>query len=139
MPETARALREVSDSLLRDLQALSSLEDEKRQIVPGDPRLVDLASRIEEIAARVLSSSARQRELSEHVHELVEDGHPAAPDRPIEATPRPIAGILAEWREAERRAEAADPGSAEELEAVRLVELLREEYRRAHEERRRDS
>jgi hypothetical protein len=46
--------------------------------------------------------------------------------------------VLAEWREAERRADAAPPGSAEAREAELLVERLREEYRRAHEEARRE-
>jgi hypothetical protein len=137
MPETGQVLREVSDSLLRDLEALSSLEEEKRQVIPGDPRLVDLATRIETIATRVLTKSARQRELTEQVQELVEEGSPVAPDQPIEDTPRAMSAILADWRDAERRVEAADPGSAEESEANRLVDLLREEYRRAHEERRR--
>ena len=42
--------------------------------------------------------------------------------------------ILAAWREAERKLEAAQPGSAEAREAELLVERLREDYRRAHDE-----
>jgi hypothetical protein len=42
--------------------------------------------------------------------------------------------ILAAWRQAERQLDAAEPGSAEATEAQVLVDRLREEYRRAHEE-----
>jgi hypothetical protein len=42
--------------------------------------------------------------------------------------------ILAAWRQAERQLDAADPGSAEAREAELLVDQLREEYRRAHDE-----
>ena len=139
MPETARALREASDALIRDLDALAVLEDEKRQIVPGNPRLMDLAEQIEIVASRVLATSARQRELTEEVQDLASTGAPSATGKTIEQTVRPIAEILAEWRGAERRAEAAEEGSAEAREAQVLVDLLRDEYRRAHEQARRQS
>jgi hypothetical protein len=137
MPETGRALREASDALIRDLDALAALEDEKRQIVPGDPRLVDLAERIESIASRVLVTSARQRELTEEVQDLASTGSPSAPVKTIEQTARPIGEILADWRKAERRAESAEEGSAEAREAQVVVDHLRDEYRRAHEDARR--
>jgi hypothetical protein len=98
MPGTGDALRRTSDELLRDLEALLQLEEEKRTIDPGDPRLVDLASRIEIIAKRVLDSSTSQRAQTQVVHELTESGSPAAPDTPIEDTPRSMEAILAAWR-----------------------------------------
>ena len=134
MPNTGDALRRTSDSLLRDLETLMQLEEEKRTIEPGDPRLVDLASQIEEIAGRVMVSSTSQRVQTEVIQELTEAGSPAAPDAPIEDTPRSMEAILAAWREAERRLDTADPGSAEELEAQLLVNRLRMEYKRAHDE-----
>jgi hypothetical protein len=137
MPETRRALREASDELLRDLEALSVLEDEKREILPGDPRIIDLALQIEQIAARVLVTSGRQRELTEELQEAVENGTTPAPDRTINETPRPIASILSDWRDAERRLEAAPSDTAESREAEVLVDRLRDEYRRAHEAARR--
>ncbi|HZC33553.1 MAG TPA: hypothetical protein VE640_09740 [Candidatus Bathyarchaeia archaeon] len=133
MGDTGQALRETSDALLRDLDVLSTIEEEKRTLEPGDPRLVQLAGRIEEIAQRVLVGSVRQRQLTEVVIAQVEAASPDAPDAPIEQTPRPIQAILAEWRDAERRAAAAAPGSAEASEAEALVGRLRDEYRRAHE------
>ena len=133
MGDTGQALRETSDALLRDLDVLSTIEEEKRRLEPGDPRLVQLAARIEEIAQRVLVGSVRQRQLTEVVIAKVEAAAPDAPDVPIEQMPRPIQAILADWRDAERRAAAASPGSAEATEAEALVGRLRDEYRRAHE------
>ena len=133
MGDTGQALRETSDALLRDLDVLSTIEDEKRSLQPGDPRLVQLASRIEEIAQRVLVGSVRQRQLMEVATDQVEAGSPDAPDGPIDETPRSIQAILADWRDAERRAAAAAAGSAEAAEADALVAGLRDEYRRAHE------
>jgi hypothetical protein len=134
MPDTGAALREASDALLKDLEALAELEEVKRVIEPGDPRLVELAGTIEELAERVLASSARQRALSLEAHAQVEFGMPEAPSRPIEDTPRAISTILAEWREAERRAQAAAADSDEAAEAEQDVDRLKAEYRRAHEE-----
>ena len=134
MQDTGEALREASDALLRDLEALSDLEATKREIVPGDPRLVELASTIEALAQRVLASSARQREMTLEANDLVDLGLPDAPSRSIEETPRSISTILANWREAERLAQAAAAGSAEAAEAEREIDRLKAEYREAHEE-----
>lgn len=132
MPETGRALRDTSDELIRDLEALATLEEEKRQIAPDDTRFVDLATRIESIAMRVLVASGRQRELTEQMHRMADEGSPAAVPESIEAVPRPISAILADWRDAERRLEGTTAGSAEEREVEVLVERLRDEYRAAH-------
>ena len=129
--DTADALRQTSDALLRDLDVLVTIEEEKRTLDPGDPRLVELAQRIDEIAQRVLTGAGRQRDLTKVANAQVAAGSPAAPDAPIEQTPRSIPAILSEWRDAERRAVAAAPGTADAAEAGALVNRLREEYRRA--------
>jgi hypothetical protein len=134
MPDAGGALREASDTLLRDLEALSELEEIKRGIEPGDPRLIELAGTIEAMAERVLASSSRQRELTIEANDLVDLDLPGAPKRPIDETPRAIQTILADWREAERRAQSAVPGSTEAAEAKRAIDTLKAEYRRAHEE-----
>ena len=131
MDETAADLRATSDALLRDLEVLAAIEDEKRTLEPGDPRLVELAQRVEEIARRVLSSTVRQRRLTEVGHEEAEAAAPGTPTTSIDDTLRPIADILSEWRAAERRAVAADAGSAEAAEARALAARHREEYREA--------
>ena len=135
---TANALRETSDALLRDLDVLVTIEEEKRSLEPGDPRLVELAERIEEIARRILTGSARQHDLTRTVHAQVEAGSARAPETSIEEPPRSIEAILADWRDAERRAIAADSGSADAAEANALVDRLRDEYRRAHDALARD-
>jgi hypothetical protein len=139
MAEPLRALRDASDELLRDLEALSVLEDDKRQIPPGDPRLVDLAEQIESIAARVLVTSGRQRELTEEIQETAEAGSGPATAKTIDDTLRPISAILSDWRDAERRLESAEAGTAEAREAEVIVDKLREEYREAHEAARRQN
>ena len=134
MPGTGDALRRTSDTLLRDIETLLQLEEEKRTIDPGDPRLVDLASQIELVAKRVLASSTSQRAQTQVINDLVDAGSSSAPDKPIEDTPRSMAAILAAWRQAERQLEVAEPGSAEATEAELTIDQLREEYRRAHED-----
>ena len=135
MEDTAADLRATSDALMRDLEVLAAIEDEKRTLAPGDPRMVELAQRVEDIARRVLSSTVRQRRLTEVGNEQVEAAEPGTPVTSIDETPRAISDILAQWRAAERRAAAAEPGSAEAAEARALGDHHREEYRRALEER----
>ena len=110
---------------------LITIEEEKRTLEPGDPRLVDLAGRIEEIAQRVLAGTARQHQLTKVANAQVDAGSAGAPAAPIDDTPRPLAAILAEWRDAERRSAVAEAGSAEAAEADAMVDSLRGEYRRA--------
>jgi len=132
MSRTAKALRTTSDALLRDLERLQALELEKRQLEPEDGRLVALSEEVAELAARVLASSRVQERLSKRVEELIRVADPDAPQDPIEATPRDMATILSEWRDAERRAAAAEEGSAEAHAAEAQIDMLREEYREAH-------
>jgi hypothetical protein len=140
LSETASALRATSDALIRDLERLAALERQKRQMPPKDARLVDLAAEVESLALRVLGESVRQRELTEDVRELVESDPPGAPTQSIAATPREIHTILAEWREAERTAAEAQPGSPAATTARADIDRLRAEYRAAHDDakRRRD-
>jgi hypothetical protein len=123
MSDTGAALRQASDQLLGDLESLSDLEEVKRHIEPGDPRLIELAATIEVLAQRVLASSARQRQLTIEAND---------PSHPVAETPRAISAILADWRNAERRALAAPEGSAEEAEADEALDRFKEEYREAH-------
>jgi hypothetical protein len=129
--DTALRLRATSDALLRDLEALGALEEEKRTVLPSDPRLTDLAARIHEIAARVLARTEHQRALTE----IVAANPEAVDDLPIEDVQRSPSAILAEWRVAEQRAAAVDQ-EAPEAEELRIVaDRLREEYRAAFERR----
>ena len=132
MPE-AENLRTTSDGIIRDLDVLGAIEEEKRTLAPGDPRIVELAKRVEEVAGRLLTASVHERHLTEIDKDKVAAGVPTTLETSINDTPRAIADILAEWRTAERRLEIADPGSAEKAEAEALSDHLREEYRRAYE------
>ncbi|HJP88980.1 MAG TPA: hypothetical protein VJ850_08105 [Candidatus Limnocylindrales bacterium] len=132
MSDTAIRLRATSDALLRDLDALGALEEEKRSVLPSDPRLTDLATRIHEIAARVLARSEHQKELTE----IVAADPEAVDDLPIEDMERSPAAILAEWRAAEARASAVDQEAPEAEELRIIADRLREEYRAAFEKRR---
>jgi hypothetical protein len=118
-------LRTTSDGLLRDLEALSALEDEKRTLPLDDPRLVEIAEQVETIAARVLAGSERQTLLARAAAEEPADGSS------IEDIRRSLATILAEWREVERRRADTPDGSAEAAEIEVLASRLRQEYREA--------
>jgi hypothetical protein len=131
------ALRATSDALMSDLDALQQLEQAKRSIEPGDPQLVRVAAQIERLASRVLGASVEQLDLTERVNTLVEVGSPQAPDVPIEHMKREVRVILADWRDAERRASLAKPGSPEALAAAADINRLRGEYREAFEDARR--
>jgi hypothetical protein len=130
------ALRAASDALMRDLTELQALEQEKRQTEPDNPRLVRLAEEIEALAVRVMGSSMRQRERAEAI---VGVGGSSAPDQSIAETPREIHVILAEWRDTERQLSEATPGTPEVDIAERRIDMLRREYRRAHDAARRRS
>jgi hypothetical protein len=136
MQSASDALRNVSDALMRDLEALLNAEQEKRNVSPDDPRLVTLAAEVDQLARRVLGLTGRQQDIAEVVHEQAVEGGVDAPTEPIEETHRPIGLILAEWRTAEREVATAPPGSPEAEAARSTAERLREEYRRAYEARR---
>jgi hypothetical protein len=133
--DTAAELRATSDLLLLDLQALGELEELKRTVPHGDPKLVDIASRIEELARKVLYGSQHQLDLTQAI---TNDAPPEAASQiaTIEDVRSPSA-VLAEWRDAERRAQEIDPGSPAHAQALAEVDRARTEYRRAFEAARR--
>jgi hypothetical protein len=129
LTDTTSALRANSDALLEDLEVLGALEEQKRSIPPSDPRILELAIRIEEVAQRLLSGSAHQRELTEEVVDMAKVGDGISA---INETPPSMPSILSEWREAERVLMAASEGSPEALEAQTRMERARNAYRRAY-------
>jgi hypothetical protein len=128
-------LSAVSDAMLANLDRLRRLELEKRTLPVGSPRLVDLATEIEELAVAVLGTSDTQVDLAK---DAVRDARAGLvdPNTTIEemaAAPRELHVILEEWRNAERRLAELDADSPDALPLRAHIELLREEYRRAHE------
>ncbi len=117
-------LRATSDVLLAALDELRSVEEEKREVPPDDPRFAELAARVDHLARTVLEQSQLQRD---HADPERPQGT-AIDDIPADA---PMAAILERWRAAERRREAALPGSEEALAAEADASACREAYRRA--------
>jgi hypothetical protein len=136
MSANPQELRVVSDTVLRDLEALVTLEEQKRQLPMDDPGLTDLAAQIQTIASRVLEGTDQQLSLAKtmaaHPSQPSSTSSAGSPGTPsIEETRRSPASILAEWRDLERRAAGSEPGSPERMEIEVLASKLREEYRAA--------
>lgn len=131
---TAAALRGASDTFIAALEELHRIEVAKRAEPPGTDRFVELARQARDLATEVLVASSSQEHLAE-VAAAITDAKPDAVLTPIEDTPTPreVHEVLAEWREAERRLAAAEPGSTEAISAAADVRRLRTEYRTAHE------
>ncbi len=121
MGNGSRRLRTLSDELLRKLDEIAALEAEKRELEVGSPRFDELAAEIERQSRDVLRLTQGQRAIGE-----ASEGGGTIAD-----TPRELPAILLDWREAERRAAAAPPGSPEAEAALRDAQRLREEYRGA--------
>lgn len=125
-------LRAQSDQILRTLDQLETLENEKRRLEPGNPRFLALAAEIEKLAASLYAHSHMQKDLGEKARAVSDmTGIEVAP---IDDVPpaRDVQHILTEWRDAERRLAAAAPGSSEQSAAAADVGRLREEYHRAY-------
>jgi hypothetical protein len=132
-------LKSTSDALLRILDRLHDLEAEKRDLPTGSRRFVELASQIDDLAIQVLRRTEREEELAEDMEARREAGGGLGrPINDLATSRRSLVEILEDWRTAERRLAAADPGSAESSEAASRVRQLREEYRLANEERKPD-
>jgi len=133
-----RALREVSDSLLDDLDLLAQLEERKRLLEPDDPKANELAKEVAVVASRVLSWSISEEHITRDAHEAVKRGDEDAPSRPIAQTPRSAQAILEDWRAAERRISASTPGTAEHAKAALDAEGYRQEYQHSFRQRQDD-
>lgn len=126
MTEPVQSLDRTSEELLARLDTLEALEAQRRGLQADDPRATTLDEQIAELASLVLAASERQRKLgSERWAQAAETSLDALP-------PRDLSAILGEWRDAERRARTAAPGSLEARTAFSDVDRLRDEYARAH-------
>lgn len=125
-------LQAASDALLHNLDRLRELEEEKRSVPLGSPRLVELAAEIEQLAATVLGASGIQEELARLSQAMVREGEAAA-DATIESTssPRDVHAVLADWRDAERQLTELQPDSPDAGRIRAQIEVFKMEYRRA--------
>jgi hypothetical protein len=128
-------LHATSDALLDKLDRLRALELEKRQLPVGSPRLVELANEIERLAASVLGSSDTQADLAREALDEARKGtlDPNTTIDEMASSTRELHAVLAEWRDAERHLGEVEAGSAEAVRLRAEIDLLRDEYRRAHE------
>jgi hypothetical protein len=127
-------LHATSDALLANLDRLRALEMEKRQTPLESPRLVELSDEIERLAATVLSASDVQTDLARLAVALVDEGElEGSASIEAMADTRDVHTVLAEWRDTERRLGEAQAGSPEVTKLRARIEILRAEYRRAHE------
>lgn len=125
-------LRAASDALLANLDRLRALEEEKRSLPLGSPRLVELAGEIEQLAATVLGASDIQENLARLTRTMVLEGEAPA-DGSIETmdAARDVHSVLADWREAERQLAEYSPDSQEAGSLRAQIEIFKMEYRRA--------
>ncbi len=133
---TSAALRGASDTLLAALDELHRLEVLKRHEQPGTDQFVELARQIRDLATEVLIASSSQEHLAEAAAAVADVAPATAGSMPtiVETKPsREVHLVLAEWRDAERRLGAAEPGTEEAIRAEDDVRRLRLEYRAAHE------
>ena len=107
--ETERALRATSDALLANIEELATLEQEKRIVKAGDPRLVELSKSIERIAARVLGGTIEERVLTE-----VSRSRRSSPARRTKSSRNGgmLNGALPPSRRAHRRPQSWQPASS---------------------------
>ena len=125
-------LRVASDRLLGTLDQLETLENEKRQLEPNSARFQTLAREIERLAAEVFAQSHAQKNLGQAAQAATARTGEELPPIAESSNAREIPIILADWRDAERRLQLADPDSAEHAVAAADVERLRAEYRTAY-------
>jgi hypothetical protein len=129
--EHAADLRQASDLFMQRLDRLQDLETRKRELAPDESEFVRLAREIEDLSRALLWAGSQQVELAEEVHHEAKANDVAVDQSIRDTAPRRDAvSILAEWRAAERRLSAAEPGSDEERDARAETERLRDEYRR---------
>ena len=125
-------LRNASDRLLRTLDQLAALENEKRTLKPETERFQRLAVEIERLAADVFAQTHVQRGVGERAKTVIDrTGTEISPIDDASAT-RDLHTILTEWRDAERRLSTAAPESADHAAAAADIGRLRDEYHRAY-------
>jgi hypothetical protein len=128
--DTEEQLRSTSDQVLGTIDKLQALEVEKRTVPPSSRRFHKLALEVEQLAGMLVQTSVKQSDLGQQLAQ--EHAAEGTEPPPIEEIEREVTAILAEWRDAERRASIAEAGSADEAAARTDIDRLRDEYQRAH-------
>jgi hypothetical protein len=132
--ENERELRAHSDHMVRLIERLHALEEEKHHVGVGTPEFVELAAEVERLSRLIFRWSGLQLQTAELNAARLERGEISG--EPLDVfPPRPLDVILANWREAQFRFELAAPGSDEAMQAAQDVERLRDEFKAAQEQK----
>lgn len=129
------ALRGASDGLLIAIRNVDARERLKRNVPPDDPEFAPLATDVREAAEALLQLARLEEDNAKTV--LAEPGASGLPTIEVSPPPANLAGILADWREVERRLNEAAPSSAEARRLMEEFESLRDRYAKAMEALRR--
>ena len=122
---TDQELRLTSDTFLAKIERLQALEDQKRQLAPGE--MADIAHEVEDLTLEILAWAQHQTNLAESAAATNEPGLPIAI-----VPPRALHDVLTEWRAAERSLQDLEPGTAAWESTRADVDRLRDEYARAY-------
>jgi hypothetical protein len=123
---TDEELRLTSDNFLARVERLQALEEQKRELAPAETAA--MAREVEALTREVLEWAKRQSTLADQA--ATREGSDGPPIAVV--PPRDLHIILAEWRDAERRLEGQNPGTAAYESARADVDRLRDEYARAY-------
>ena len=69
MPDAHDDLRATAEALQQDADLLEALEQEKENLDPEDPRMMDLARRIEGLIRSMATKATAERELVDEIQE----------------------------------------------------------------------
>ena len=103
----------------------------KRGVSPDDPTFAPLSKEVRDAAETVLRLARVEAENAIAV--LAKPGASGLPTIEASPTPSTLAGILAEWRDVERRLGEAAPSTAEARRLMEQFETLRDRYAKAME------
>src|SRR5262245_52846766 len=118
---TDEQLRLTSDNFLARVERLQALEEQKRQL-PA-PQNAEMAREVEALTREVLEWAQRQVDLADEA--AAREGMDGPPIAVV--PPRDLHVVLGDWREAERRLGAEQPGTAGYESARADVDRLRDE------------
>ena len=69
MSELENDMRATAESIASDAARLNGIEEEKADLEPDDPRLVELSVESDNLARRIVPKTAAERELAEQLTE----------------------------------------------------------------------
>jgi len=67
MADPQQDLHATVESIRRDAELVKTLEEQKADLDPADPRVVDISERVERIADRLQDKATAERELAEEI------------------------------------------------------------------------